>query len=272
MKKAIIFFLFLASVIWGTAQPLFHHQLSESAFSKKIQHYKEIGYEVSAAEVYRVNGKIYYNAKWRETQAMYELGRNYTQVSMQKKIKNMAKMGYKMIALDGVYTTEKFNPLRYMGIWTKGNGQQQIVKVRLSSQEYKELFPVYVKKGYVLKHLSSYAQGGSFYVACIWEKPKRSSFLSHHNMSPETYQKKAVAYNEKGWYPAQISVANKSKSTHFAVIWKKKGKKKVVARHHLSSKAYQLEFEKWRKKGYRLQTISGYKWKGTHAFAAVWVK
>jgi len=277
MKQLILilgFFLFGSTLF---AQPIHHHHLSESAFSKKNNHYRELGYVPSMLESYRINGKVYYTCTWREKKGKYEFVRKTYAFTMQKKIDKMKKNGYNMIAIDAVWYESDgsgfgTSPEVYCGVWEKGDGGQQIIKQKLPAKEYSSLFPIYVKKGYTLKHLSSFSVKSKLYFSCIWEKQPKRAFKSHSRLTPAQYQDKAVEYDKKGWYPTHISVGNTSKSTYFAVIWNKKGTRKVVARHHLSIKQYQEEFEKRKKQGYALQTISGYKWKGKPAFAAVWVK
>ena len=61
-----------------------------------------------------------------------------------------------------------------------------------------------------------------------------------------------------------VVLLGSSVSSLFAQAW--------VGKHNLSSSAYQSEYTKLKKKGYRLTSVTGYTISGKVRFAAVWVK
>ena len=107
----------------------------------------------------------------------------------------------------------------------------------------------------------------------LWTSgPSQAQTYARHGMSPAAYQQIFDSLSNKGYRLSSISGYSPNGSVRYAAIWKKQGGPALVARHGLSSAAYQESFDDLSGKGYKLKTVSGYAG-GNHAlFAAIWTK
>ncbi len=71
---------------------------------------------------------------------------------------------------------------------------------------------------------------------------------------------------------SQSPLTAKSEKPLYAAIWEKGDGTAWVARHDMTPKKYQQEFDHWVKKGFRLVDVSGFSVGGQQRFAAIWEK
>ena len=142
----------------------------------------------------------------------------------------------------------------------------------MSGAQYQTAFDTYTAKGYRLSDVSSYTVHGTPYYAAIWKKQGGGAWVTRHGMGPKRYQSQFDTYTAQGYAPAFLDAMSTPKGPRFAAQWTKGGKGAWVARHGLSSSAYQGEFDKWVGKGYRLVDVAGYSQNGQAMYSAIWKK
>lgn len=92
----------------------------------------------------------------------------------------------------------------------------------------------------------------------IWDKSTGPDWQARNGMTSEQYQQQFNTLTQQGYRLARIRGWRSRDSSHFAAIWVKVSGPAWVARHDMLSDAYQEEFDKLVKDGYRLKHVSGY--------------
>jgi hypothetical protein len=165
------------------------------------------------------------------------------------------------------------NQARYAAIWEKKNCPAYVARHGLTSQNYQSEFDTLVgQQGYRLKLVSGYNVGGQDRYAAIWEKSQGAAFVARHGLTAQAYQQEFDKWTGQGYCLALVSGYSAGGQDRYAAIWEKKSCPAYVARHGLSSQAYQQEFDKWTGQGFRLHVVSGHQIGGTASYAALWDK
>jgi len=102
--------------------------------------------------------------------------------------------------------------------------------------------------------------------------PAPAPWVARHNLSPAQYQ---AAYNEftsAGLRLTSVSGYVTAGKLRYAALWRKLAGPPWIARHGMSSGAYQKAFDDNAKAGFRLVYVSGYEVGGTDRYAAIWEK
>ena len=154
----------------------------------------------------------------------------------------------------------KANPewTRYAAFWEKGAGPAWRARHGLTSAQYQQEFNTLTKQGYRLVHISGYSVGGQDRYAAIWEKRQGPAWLASHGLTSAQYQQEFNTRTKQGYRLARISGWRSGATAHYAAIWVKIKGPAWVARHGMLSDAYQENFDKFAKQGYRLKNVSGY--------------
>src|SRR5437764_12928164 len=102
------------------------------------------------------------------------------------------------------------------------------------------------------------ADDGSRYAA-IWEKRTGPEFVARHGLTSQGYQQEFDHWTGQGYCLSLVSGYAVGNQAHYAAIWERKNCAAYVARHGLTSAAYQSEFDTLvGQQGYRLKLVSGY--------------
>jgi hypothetical protein len=100
--------------------------------------------------------------------------------------------------------------------------------------------------------------------------------VSSHPTARETtnlLRQAAMALGLSASLVGHVGFAGTAKAAdHYAAIWEKNSGPTWVARHGLTSAAYQQEFDKLIAQGYRLKMVNGYPSGGQDLYAAIWEK
>src|SRR6266851_2117639 len=116
------------------------------------------------------------------------------------------------------------------------------------------------------------ADDGSRYAA-LWEKTPGPAFVARHGMTPQVYQQEFDKYAGEGYCLTLVSGYPVGIAARYAAIWEQKTCPAFVARHGLTSAAYQKEFDTLvGQQGHRLKLVSGYNVGGQDFYAAIWEK
>ncbi|MEZ5853426.1 MAG: hypothetical protein R3D67_01270 [Hyphomicrobiaceae bacterium] len=161
---------------------------------------------------------------------------------------------------------------RYAAIWEKRGGPRWIARHGLSSAAYQAEFNKLVGQGYRLTQVSGYGVGGQDRYAAIWEKRSGPQWVARHGLSSAAYQAEFNKLVGQGYRLTHVSGYGVGGKDRYAAIWEKRSGPRWIARHGLSSAAYQAEFNKLVGQGYRLTHLSGYGVGGQDRYAAIWEK
>lgn len=111
------------------------------------------------------------------------------------------------------------------------------------------------------------------------DKSEKSLFLktlknwvAKHGMSSKQYQENYTKFSKKGFRLKAIDGYLVNGKIYYAALWQKGNTSDIVAKHGLTGKKYQAEYNKWNKKGYRLVHVDGYSDGRNTRYAAIWKK
>jgi CubicO group peptidase (beta-lactamase class C family) len=150
------------------------------------------------------------------------------------------------------------------------HAQVWVARHGMSSAKYQEEFDKYTKQGYRLTVVSGYEVNNQPRYAAIWEKSSGPAWVARHGMSPAKYQEEFDKFVQQGYRLTRVSGYTVGGKDFYAAIWEKTSGPAWVARHGMSSSAYQQEFDKYVYQGYKLVEVSGYSGNGNGRYAAIW--
>ena len=177
--------------------------------------------------------------------------------------------GYRLTHVSGYGVGSK---AYYAAIWEKRSGPAYVARHGLSSAAYQSEYDKHTGNGYRLTHVSGYGVGSKAYYAAIWEKRSGPAYVARHGLSSAAYQSEYDKHTGNGYRLTHVSGYGVGNKAYYAAIWEKRSGPAYVARHGLSSAAYQSEFNQHTRNGYRLTHISAYDVDGKDYYAAIWEK
>src|SRR5215213_3879269 len=99
-----------------------------------------------------------------------------------------------------------------------------------------------------------------------------TAWIAQHGMTSVEYQATFRKLVDEGYRLAEVSGYGVNGKAQYAAIFDKVSGPAWSARHGMSSREYQAEFDARIKEGYRLVEVSGYSVDGQPQFAAIFDK
>lgn len=120
--------------------------------------------------------------------------------------------------------------------------------------------------------LNDMPDDGSRYAA-IWVKDDGAPFVAHHGMTAAQYQQQFdQLVGGQGFVLSLVNGHTVGGQDRYSAIWEKRPSPAFIARHGLTSQAYQQAFDDNVRQGFRLTLVSGYEVAGQARYAAIWEK
>jgi hypothetical protein len=166
------------------------------------------------------------------------------------------------------------NEARYAAIFEQKNCPAFIARHGLTSQAYQNEFDSLVgQQGYRLKLVNGYSVAGLDRYAAIWEKAPGPAFVARHGLTSQAYQQEFDKWTSQGYCLSLVSGYSVGNQDRYAAIFEQRNCPAFIARHGLTSQAYQNEFNSLvNQQGYRLKLVNGYRAGGQDYYAAIWEK
>ncbi|MGB0788488.1 MAG: serine hydrolase [Marinirhabdus sp.] len=161
-------------------------------------------------------------------------------------------------------STEKPTAPKTLKNWASKHG--------MTSQQYQNHATNYNENGFRLIAVDGYLVNGKVYFAALWKKGNTSNLIARHQLTGQQYQNEAIKLSQQGYRLIHVDGYSNGSAARYAAIWRKGSDSDLVAKHGLTSKQYQDEFNKNHSAGYRLVHVSGYGVKGKLYYAAIWKK
>ena len=159
---------------------------------------------------------------------------------------------------------------RYAAIWERRPGPAWAARHGLTSAAYQQEFNRLTGLGYRPIEVNGYGVGGRDYYAAIWERRSGPAWVARHGLTSAAYQQEFNRLTGLGYRLIDVSGYNVGGQARYAGIWERRSGPAWVARHGLTSAAYQREFDRLTGLGYRLIDVSGYAIRGQDYYAAIW--
>jgi len=270
MQSTIL--LFICVLVTVNGQWVSHHGMTSQDYQAKFDKYTMQGYRLTWVSGYSHNGDVRFAAIWEKRSGGTWVARHgMTSNQYQSFFNQFTNQEYDLMHVSGY----EVNGVDYYAAIFEHNGTPRswIARHRLSSSDYQQFFDQQTKLGYRPRTLSGYAQNGQERIATVFEKdlPNRQ-WVTHHSLTAAQYQMSFDQYTSQNYIPTIGIGYNVGTAVKFIGLWEKIPGKAFVARHGLSSSAYQSQFDQWVGQGYKLNCISGYWENGEYKYAAVWTK
>lgn len=161
---------------------------------------------------------------------------------------------------------------RFAAIWEKIVGPAWTARHGLTATEYQQTFDQLVGEGYRLTLVNAYTVNRTIHYAAIWEQRSGPAWKARHGMTSNEYQMEFMRNARLGFRLTRVDGCGFGDAARYAAIWEKRPGPPMVARHGLTSVAYQDTFEALVNQGYRLSHVSAYTMDGKDLYAAIWEK
>ncbi|MEJ3652946.1 serine hydrolase [Actinomycetes bacterium KLBMP 9759] len=158
----------------------------------------------------------------------------------------------------------------YAAIWEKTGGPALVARHGLTPDAYQAEFDRLAEDGYRPVRISAFGIGGQARFAAIWHKVGGPALVARHGLTADAFQAEWDRLAGDGHRPVEVCGYEEGGQARFAGIWLKTGGPALVARHNLTPAAYQAEFERVTKDGYRPVRISPYAVGIDVRYAAIW--
>lgn len=179
----------------------------------------------------------------------------------------LLSQGYRLVLLNGYDVN---GSPRFAAIWNQTSGAAWIARDNLPSQEYQSVFNQLIQQDYRLVRVSGYEFGGEALYAAIWTHSGGPAFEARHGMTSDEYQGVFNHLISQGYRLTWVSGYAVGGQALYAAIFEKSSGPAWLARHGLSSSAYQSAVDDALSKGFRLQHVCGYSVDDEPYFAAIW--
>jgi len=244
------------------------HRLNSADFQTTFNSLTSQGYRLTWASGYTINNDPHFAAIFeKKPSPAWVAHYGMTSADYQSKFNTYVSQGFRLVLVNG-YTVNGVD--YYVAIWDKSPSGQWVARHGLTSTGYQAAFNQYTSEGYRLKHVSGYAIGNEARYAAIWEKvPGSTSWVARHGMTSTGYQSAFDTYVGQGYRLVLVNGYQVNNVDYYVAIWDKSPSGPWVARHGMTSTAYQDEFDNYYQ-GYQLKLVSGYDLGQSDRYAAIW--
>jgi CubicO group peptidase (beta-lactamase class C family) len=175
--------------------------------------------------------------------------------------------GFRLTHVSG-YTVN--GQARFAAIWEQKPGPAWVARHGMTSAQYQQEFNTWVRLGYRLVVVDGYEVAGQARYAALWEQKGGPAWVARHGMTSSDYQNEFNNWVGQGYRLTWVEGYAVGGFDYYAAIWEKAPGPSWIARHGMTSSAYQSEFNAYTARGFRLTHVSGYNVGGTDYYAAIW--
>ena len=248
------------------------HRLNSTEYQKLFTNLTSQSYRLLYVSGYVVNSEERFAAYFEQSAGSPQVCRHaMTSVQYQKTFTDTVAQGYRLVLVNGYTTSNGID--KYVAIWDKPAGAVApwVGKHGMTAAQYQTEFNSWTAKGYRLKHISGYAVGIQARYAAIFEKPASTPvWIAQHGLTAAQYQTQFDTQTKLGYVLVLVCGYGVNNVDYYAAIFEKKTSNPWIARHAMTSNAYQGEFTNQYYQGYRLKVISGYTVNNGDLYAAIW--
>jgi CubicO group peptidase (beta-lactamase class C family) len=190
-----------------------------------------------------------------------------TSAQYQSEFNTWTGQGFRLTHVSG-YTVN--GQARFAAIWEQKPGPAWVARHGMTSAQYQSEFNTWVRLGYRLVVVDGYEVAGEARYAALWEQKSGPAWVARHGMTSSEYQNEFNTWVSQGYRLTWVEGYAVGPFDYYAAIWEKTSGPAWVARHGMTSAAYQSEFDTFTARGFRLTHVSGYTVGGTDYYAAIW--
>jgi CubicO group peptidase (beta-lactamase class C family) len=162
------------------------------------------------------------------------------------------------------------NSTCFNAIWEQDPGFPMLARHRLNSSEYQALFDSLSRRGWRLRCVSGYEEGGEAKYACVWDEYAGPAWQARHGLDAQAYQQTFDTLARDGFRLIQVCGYTVRGRQLFAAVWEQSPGHDWKARHGVADTAYQAEFDAAVQHGLRLVDVSAYENGSGLAYTSIW--
>jgi CubicO group peptidase (beta-lactamase class C family) len=231
------------------------HGLTSSQYQVEFDKLVQQGYRLIEVDAYGVGGQATYAGIWEKVTGPAWVARHgLTGAQYQVEFDNLVNQGYRLRQVSGAGVGDH---ALYAAIWDKSPGPSWVARHGLSGAQYQAAFDNLVKQGYRLRHVDGYGVNGQAYYSAIWEKTAGPAWVARHRLTGAQYQAEFDNLVDQNYRLVDVSAYDVGGQLYYAAIFEQKGGRAWIARHGLTSSAYQGQFDNLVSQGFRLKWVTG---------------
>ena len=177
--------------------------------------------------------------------------------------------GFRLLDLNG-YSINGTG--RFATVWEQSPGPAWEARHGLTSDAHQELLATLPARGFRPVSVSGYDAAGAPLFASLWQQTPGPAFEARHGLTSQQYQAVSDELTFRGFRPVDVCGYSDVGQARFTAVWDKSPMPDWVARHDLTSGAYESEHRHWQTHGYVPWRVSGYEVSGQTRYAAIWIK
>jgi hypothetical protein len=269
----------VASAIWpspltpswyppGWAE-LARHGIPEASYQTEFDRIVSSGYRLVWIDGYDVNGKTFFNVIFRPANGVaWQARHGLSGTQYQTEFDTWTGKGYRLAHIESYLSGGN---VRYAPIFVKSSGPAYTAFHGRTAAEHQKLFDDLTRDGWRPVNITAVSPGGTRVYAGLYEKRDVGSFWTKTFMTPSEYQTEFDNNSKAGRKLVYLNAYTHQDGPRIIAIWHEKTAP-AVARHGLSSSAYQQEFEARLGEGLLTRAVTGYEQADAARFAAFWTK
>ena len=243
------------------------HHFNPADYGRLFKHLFNSGYAPSWFDGYKVGSKTYYNFVWhpqkRPTRAWWGLGAH----DYQKNINDSIADGYAPVFVENYLSGSSIHYALIMG---KGVSGTFLAKHGLTATQHQQWFEKAKRKGLNPINISVVSINGKRRYTVLYRSNNIGSWVVKSKIKKSKYQALINQQNAQGRRPRYIAAYKHGKDVYYSVVFAS-SYKNAVARHNMSSRQFQNEFNSHTGAGLLTRVIAGVDGASrNHEYAAVW--
>lgn len=231
------------SVIWpdfskGLKEIAYHGVRSES-YQDLFDHAAGSGYQLEWIDGFELDGRVRFNVIFRPKAAGWAAVHNLDGEQYQREFDERKRAGFALRHVDS-YTSR--GKVLYAAVFVKDGGPAVAAYHGRSAEEHQRLFEEWSGRGFRARNVSVVSLGGKRYYTALYEKGGPDVRLKSA-LSAEDYQREFDANKKAGLHLAYVNAYAHEGRTYYSAIWTRAGGGGLLARHGMSGREYQQEWE-----------------------------
>ena len=158
----------------------------------------------------------------------------------------------------------------FSAIWELEHGLEWVARHGLTGPEYQAVFDELSGRGFRLRCVSPYEDGGAEHFACIWDRYAGPPWLARHGLTSDEYQREFDTQKDRGFRLIRVVGYTLFGQTRYAAIWEQSPGHPGEARHGVPHSTYQSEFDSHVRAGLRLVDVSGFGDGDSARYTTIW--
>lgn len=227
------------------------------------------GYAPDWIDGFDVGGEVFYNVVFRPATIMTAASHGLTAAQYQQRFDDLTGKGYRPHVVDAYATADG---VRYAAIFRRQAGPAFRAYHGLTADAHQQRMDTWTAEGYRPRSVAVASSGGQRTYTAIYEKADLGSWQAKSQLDAAQYQQAFDANARDGRHLVYLNAYVHGGKPFFSAIWSSKASAAYVARHGLSSTAYQTAWEQQSAKGQRTRDVTAYAVGGSARYAAIWRK